>query len=362
MMIWRCLFIGCLLSLAQPSPETKITQQAVLETSKGKIIIDLYADKAPRHVDHFSKLIQSGEMKGCAFHRVIAGGIIQGGDPLSKDPAKSAQHGTGGLRKLKAEFNEMPFKAGSVAAVLIPNEPDSAGDQFFICVSDQLQLNGQYTLFGRVSEGMPVVEDISRLEADANQQPKERIVITDVTLRPYQPPPPPAFSRTSIEELAHYRVRILTSAGEILLSLHPEKAPETVRHFLRLCEAGVYDSTSFHRIVPGFVIQTGHVGTRRTPLTPLQRPLVQPVKAEFNDLQHAKGTVALARGNDPDSGEDSFFICLARQSSLDGKYTAFASVTEGLDVVDRIAAASLKSNSEEPVERIEIAATKLEKK
>lgn len=360
---WAVLSVLCVFAGLQAQPAAPAAaQQAVLMTSKGTIVIDLLADKAPRHVEHFSKLVSSGAMNGRTFHRVIANGIIQGGDPLTRDPAKAAQYGTGGLRKLKAEFSDLPFQAGSVAAVLIPGDRDSAGDQFFICVTDQLQFAGQYTHFGRVTEGLDTVEEISLLEADANQQPKERVLIVEARLRPHQPPPAPAFSDVPVAELASWKVRIATTVGEIVLALHPDRAPETVRHFLRLCEAGVYDSSAFHRIVPGFVVQSGHTPTRSRPLTPRQRRVVGPVKAEFNDLEHGKGTVSMARGASPDSAEDSFFICLGRQPSLDRQYTAFATVVEGLDVIDRIASAERKPDSEEPATRIEIAGVKVEKK
>src|SRR5439155_1579412 len=79
---------------------------------------------------------------------IIPRGIIQGGDPLSKDPAKAALYGTGGLGLLKAEFSDRPMTRGSVAAVLRPSSRDSAGRQFFVCLSDQPALTGKFTIFG----------------------------------------------------------------------------------------------------------------------------------------------------------------------------------------------------------------------
>src|SRR5262249_23995276 len=140
--------------------------QAVLQTSKGDIAIEFLPDKAPAHVRYFVNLAKSGFYQGTTFHRVILRGIIQGGDPLSKDPGKRALYGSGGLKKLKAEFNDPPHTRGTVAAVLIPGDPDSAGSQFFICVSDQPQLNGKYTAWGKVVEGMEVVDRISAVPAD----------------------------------------------------------------------------------------------------------------------------------------------------------------------------------------------------
>ena len=163
--------------LAKPAVETNATTpslpneelkklQAVLETSMGEIVIEFYPEKAPVHVNYFVNLAKSDFYNGTTFHRVILRGIIQGGDPLSKDPSKRAFYGTGGLRKLKAEFNDVPHVRGTVSAVLFPGEPNSAGSQFFICVSDQPSLNGKYTAWGHVVEGMSVVDRISEVPSD----------------------------------------------------------------------------------------------------------------------------------------------------------------------------------------------------
>ena len=111
---------------------------------------------------------RAGAYNGTTFHRVIRLGIIQGGDPLSKDPAKAKLYGTGGLGVLKAEIGGEPQTRGAVAAVLQPGKPDSGGAQFFVCVTDQPSLTGKYTVFGRVSEGMDVVQKISETPAGAD--------------------------------------------------------------------------------------------------------------------------------------------------------------------------------------------------
>src|SRR5262245_7602900 len=128
--------------------EDMTNKQAVVNTSAGTFVIDLRPDLAPNHVGYFMKLAGEGAYSGTTFHRVIKNGIVQGGDPLSKDPAKKSQYGTGGLGVLKAEISNEPFTAGTVAAVIRPKDPDSAGAQFFICVTDQPSLTGQYTVFG----------------------------------------------------------------------------------------------------------------------------------------------------------------------------------------------------------------------
>jgi cyclophilin family peptidyl-prolyl cis-trans isomerase len=159
--------------------------EAVLETAKGSFTIRLLPEIAPEHARHFVKTAKSGGYDGTTFHRVVAGGIIQGGDPLSKDPAKAAQYGTGGLGLLKAEFSERPFVRGVVAAARRPSSPDSGGSQFFVVVNDQPSLLGQYTIFGEVVAGMEVVEQIS-LTPVKGQQATERVEMK-VTIRPPAP-------------------------------------------------------------------------------------------------------------------------------------------------------------------------------
>ena len=101
-----------------------------------------------------------------------------------------------------------------------------------------------------------------------------------------------------------------TSLGAITVGFFPDKAPEHVRNFLRLAQAGVFDGTAFHRVVPGFVVQTGDLSTRG-PLTEKQQALVHNLQPEFNDTKHVKGIVSMARGDDPASATTSFFIVSA---------------------------------------------------
>ena len=134
------------------TPDEIRGKQAVLETSEGVIVLDLLADAAPTHVAHFMMQARAGAYDGTVFHRVIAMGIIQGGDPLSKDPAKADQYGTGGLSVLRAERNGEKNTRGAVSAVVGPNNPDSGGTQFFICITNQPALDGVHDVFGRVVE------------------------------------------------------------------------------------------------------------------------------------------------------------------------------------------------------------------
>src|SRR3954466_13327982 len=326
-------------------------KQAVVTTAAGTIVIDLRPDLAPNHVGYFMKLAREHAYDGTTFHRIIRMAIVQGGDPLSKDPAKTSLYGTGGLGMLKAEFSAEHASRGAVAAVLQPNKADSAGSQFFICVSDQLALNGKYTIFGRVSEGIDVAQKISEAPTDSDGRPNDRIIITGVTIRDTPPPEPEPFVNESAAVLAQYRAVLETSLGPITVEFFPDKAPEHVRNFLRLAQAGVYDGTAFHRVVRGFVVQTGAMNTR-APLTEKQQRLVHNLQPEFNDVKHVKGILSMARGDDPASASTSFFIVTGSAPSLDGKYTVFGRVLDGLPIVDAIEQSPV--NGESPVARIEL--------
>ena len=333
-------------------PEELRNKQAVLETSEGTIVLDLLADAAPNHVAHFITRAREGAYNGTIFHRVIAMGIIQGGDPLSKDPAQSAKYGSGGLNQLRFEANAEKHTRGSVSAVLVPNNRDSGGNQFFIAVTDQPALDGQYTIFARVVEGITVAQKISTAPA-TNTVPNARIEIKTVTIRDKPAPVPEPFSAETVEQLSAARAVIETSMGNITLEFFPDRAPNHVRQFLRLVSSGVYDGTSFHRVVKGFVIQGGHMPTRREPLDERQQSFVRNLQPEFNATLHERGIVSMARlGDDVASGSSSFFIVLAPAPSLDGKYTVFGRVVSGMDVIEKIEAVPVKG--EDPVTRIEV--------
>ena len=342
------------LSLAQMQGK-----QAVVETADGTIVIDLLPEAAPNHVGYFIAQARSGAFDGTTFHRAVRMGIIQGGDPLSKDPAQRAAYGTGGLGKLAAEFNREPVTRGAVAAVLQPGRPDSAGSQFFIAVTDQVALNGQYTVFGRVVEGIEVAQAISERPVDDKALLTDRVEIARVTIRDAPPPEPLPFSNESVEDLARYRAVIETTHGAITIGFDPVKAPGHVRNFLRLASAGVYDGTSVHRIVKGFVIQTGMVSTRAAPLTQKQERYVTTLQPEFNDTPHVAGVVSMARTADPASASTSFFICTGPAPSLDHAYSAFGRVLQGMAVVSTIE--SVAVDGETPVQRVDIIRVRVEK-
>ncbi|HEX9189968.1 MAG TPA: peptidylprolyl isomerase [Vicinamibacteria bacterium] len=161
--------------------------EAVVETAKGRFTIRLLPEVAPKHAALFVRTAKSGGYDGTVFHRVIVGGIIQGGDPLSKDEAKAAQYGTGGLGLVPAEFSDRPFVRGTVAAARKPSSVDSGGRQFFVCLREQASLAGQYTIFGEVVSGMEVVDQISLTPADGDRA-KERVEMKVTVLEPAPAP------------------------------------------------------------------------------------------------------------------------------------------------------------------------------
>jgi peptidylprolyl isomerase len=170
---------------AAPAAAVAPGTEAVVETPKGSFTIRLLPEIAPKHASLFVKTAKAGGYDGTTFHRLIAGGIIQGGDPISKDQAKASQYGTGGLGLLPAEFSERPFVRGTVAAARRPSSNDSGGKQFFVCLQPQPSLQGQYRIFGEVVSGMEVVDQISLTPVNG-QTAAERVEMK-VTIREPSP-------------------------------------------------------------------------------------------------------------------------------------------------------------------------------
>ncbi len=137
---------------------------AVIKTTLGEMVLEFWPEVAPNTVENFKKLARQGFYDGTAFHRVIKGFMIQGGDPKTKDASKEGEWGTGDPGyKIKAEFNDRPHKKG-VISMARSASPDSAGSQFFLCHGDASFLNGQYTAFGKLSKGEDVLDKIANVE------------------------------------------------------------------------------------------------------------------------------------------------------------------------------------------------------
>ncbi len=138
-----------------PNPSNEV---AVIQTDCGEMVVSFWPDVAPKTVENFKKLAREGFYDGTAFHRIVKGFMIQGGDPLSKNDSPNV--GTGGPGyQIKAEFNDRSHVRG-VLSMARSSDPDSAGSQFFICLADASFLNGKYTAFGQILRGDDVLGKI----------------------------------------------------------------------------------------------------------------------------------------------------------------------------------------------------------
>jgi peptidyl-prolyl cis-trans isomerase B (cyclophilin B) len=154
---------------------------AVLKTSMGTIVFRFFDKDAPKHVANFKKLAGSGFYDGTTFHRVIPGFMIQGGDPNSKDADRSNDGLGGSGANVPAEFNANKHLRGTVSMARA-QDPNSASSQFFICVKPTPFLDGQYSVFGQVLEGMDVVDKIVAVPRDARDNPIDKVVMEKVTI------------------------------------------------------------------------------------------------------------------------------------------------------------------------------------
>jgi peptidyl-prolyl cis-trans isomerase B (cyclophilin B) len=162
------------------SPVDPETEVAVLTTPLGKIVIALNDEVAPRHSENFRRNIRTGLYNSTTFHRVIPGFIVQGGDPNSKDEDR-ANDGLGGTGYTVQLEKKLRHERGAVAAARKPDKVNkqrrSNGAQFYICLADAPFLDGKYSVFGRVVQGMDVVDRIAKVQADDKDNPLDRIEI-----------------------------------------------------------------------------------------------------------------------------------------------------------------------------------------
>ena len=166
-----------------------VKEVAVLETSAGTMVLEFWPDVAPKTVENFKKLARDEFYDGTAFHRIIKGFMIQGGDPLTKDPSNAARFGTGGPGyQIKAEFNKRPHVRG-VISMARSRDPNSAGSQFFICLDKAPFLDGQYTTFGKLIKGDDVLgklgdSPVTMSRSGERSQPVGRVELKSVKIVP----------------------------------------------------------------------------------------------------------------------------------------------------------------------------------
>jgi len=175
---------------AGPTPAPADDQvAAVIKTTDGTMVAAFWPKEAPATVANFVKLAKAGFYNGTAFHRIVPGFMIQGGDPLTKDPANEGRFGTGGPGyTIKAEFNDHPHVRG-VLSMARTSDPDSAGSQFFIMLGTTPQLDHQYTVFGHLIKGDDVLAKIAETPIVASaqgevSQPTRRVEIKSITIVP----------------------------------------------------------------------------------------------------------------------------------------------------------------------------------
>ena len=317
----------------------------------GSIKAELYPKVAPITVAHIVTLIQENFYDGLIFHRVIDGFMIQGGDPTGTGMGASGQE------MIKGEFsdngvrNELKNIRGTLAMARRDGNYNSATSQFFINTEDNSHLDGQYATFGMVTEGMDVVDAIAAVPTDSKDKPLTDVVIESIRVLEGAENVSLTTTVTTVETPEEetptdpyadpvYIVIEVAGFGTIKADLYPSAAPITVAHIKALIEDGFYDGLKIHRVDPGFVIQGGDPAGNGFGVDGQET-----IKGEFsangvnNPLKNTRGTLAMARvGNDYDSATSQFYINLADNDFLDGNYATFGMVTEGMDVVDAIAA------------------------
>ena len=165
-----------------PPAPTAQAEVAVIKTSEGEMVLEFYPDVAPGHVENFKKLARGGFYDGTAFHRVIPGFMIQGGDPNTKNEAAKDTWGQGGPGySIKAEFNSKHHARG-ILSMARANDPDSGGSQFFICHADASSLDNQYTVFGNLIKGFDVLDKIATTPTEPPDRPLKRMAIESIKI------------------------------------------------------------------------------------------------------------------------------------------------------------------------------------
>lgn len=166
------------------TPSTNAGEVAVIKTTEGEMVVEFWPDVAPKTVANFKKLAKEGFYDGTAFHRVIKDFMVQGGDPLTKDPNKEAAWGTGDPGyKIDAEFNERSHQRG-VLSMARSQDPNSAGSQFFICHGNPTFLDRQYTTFGKLIKGDDVLEKIGTTPTHPPDRPDKRMGVESIKIVP----------------------------------------------------------------------------------------------------------------------------------------------------------------------------------
>jgi peptidyl-prolyl cis-trans isomerase B (cyclophilin B) len=401
-----------------PKKVPSVHPEVTITMKDGNVIkLELYPEYAPNTVCNFVSLVKSGYYDGLLFHRIVKGFMIQAGDAAGTgegDPGFTIQ---GEFSSNGYEKNTLGHEEGVISMARIGENTttgeknyDTAATQFFIMDassrSNSKSLDGNYAAFGKVTEGIDFVHTYAARNADSETArpydiptikaatvdtkgadfpepirdgealtpeyvknpttapvttpaPTDAAAVTS-TAAPTSSAAPSATSApaaTSVEDVSKRMTATITmeDGGKIVLALYPEKAPNTVQNFVELVKAKFYDGVIFHRVVQGFMVQTGDkTGTG-------SGDVGWTIKGEFsangdtvNDMTYDAGVVGMARlGENASTGEKNydsastqFFITdsAGNKASLDGQYAAFAKVIEGMDIVRQISALVTDAN------------------
>jgi peptidyl-prolyl cis-trans isomerase B (cyclophilin B) len=217
---------------------------------------------------------------------------------------------------------------------------------------------------------------VTRAQQPQEEQRPEALVVTPEARAKQEPTPkqetPPAkknprpegeasvpaepFDKATGAQMTGQCVTLDTEAGEIVIEILGEAAPESARNFLNLAATGAFDTTTFSRVVKDFIIQGGNIATRERVTPELLRRAARHVPDEPNAIKHVRGIVSLARPDEPNSATSHFFILVGDAPHLDGTFAAFGRVASGMEVVDKIAAAELEGEKPKNPVRIKRAA------
>lgn len=303
----------------------------IMQLEGGKVVIELRPDLAPNHVARVKELVREGFYDGLNWFRVIENYIAQTGDPRG--------NGTGGTGKtINAEFSKEPHELGTVSMAR-KSDKDSADSQFFITMGRFEQLDGQYTVFGKVVSGMEFVLQIKSATAAEKgivQEP-DRVVSIRVLADIEQAENKVASLIDGLDDPENTLILELRG-GPVAIKLRPDKAPKHVKRIKELVRDAFYDGLSFHRVIDGYFAQGGDPkgdgtgGTGRT------------IPAELNDLKHVRGAVSMARKKSLDSADSQFFILTGDITTYDGQFTVFGEVISGLEYVDDIKKGDRRKN------------------
>ena len=355
---------------------------AEIELDDGTIVvIDLFEELAPEHVNNFVFLVNEGFYDGLSFHRVVPGFVAQAGDPTASGSGGAGYTLPDEIVGLGSESALSVAPIGAVA--MARSDLGASSSQFFIKLGSQDHLDGQgFTAFGVVIEGLealyafdsrdpaavppppsgPRITEIRITEAAAGvvDEPEQSQAVetaaqpqqdqsqeqaqpqtaapteqSEESEEPEEPERRRAWSQPPdfmLEEGIDYRATIeMADGGLIEIDLFEEIAPLHVNNFVFLARAGFYDSVTFHRIIHGFMAQGGD------PTGTGSGGPGYSLVAEFSATPHERGILSMARSADPNSAGSQFFIVYEAAPHLDGQYTVFGEVLSGMDVVDAFA-------------------------